>query len=76
VLAALPLVVVSIVHLVMPLVILPRLDHAFLAESRWGSTSIATVGGVRSVIVALAAGMLTIVIVGWRRLPAFTGRWR
>jgi len=33
--AILPLVVVIVVNLLMPLVILPRLDLSFLAEERW-----------------------------------------
>ena len=48
--AALPLVVVIGVNLVMSLVVLPRLDVSFLAEERWGATSLSAVGGVWSVV--------------------------
>src|SRR3954468_10082730 len=41
--AALPLVVVIGVNLGMSLVILPHLDFAFLAEERWGATSLGAV---------------------------------
>src|ERR1700742_3769470 len=41
--AALPLVVVIGVNLLMSLIVLPRLDFAFLAEERWGSTSLGAV---------------------------------
>src|SRR5262245_597594 len=44
-----PLATVLLVNLLMTLVVLPRLDTAFLAEPRWGSTSLAAVGGVWSV---------------------------
>ena len=44
--AAAPLIVVVGVNLVMSFVILPRLDVRFLAEPRWGETSLAAVGGV------------------------------
>ena len=67
--AVLPLVVVVIVNLLMSLVILPRLDFSFLAEARWGATSLSAVAGVWSVVVALAAAILTLVLVNWRRLP-------
>ena len=67
--AVLPLVVVVIVNLLMSLVILPRLDFSFLAEARWGATSLPAVAGVWSVVVALAAAILTLVLVNWRRLP-------
>jgi H+/gluconate symporter-like permease len=70
VLAALPLVSVVGVNLVMSLFVLPRLDVSFLAEQRWGSTSLAAVGGVWAVVVALAAAIVTLICVNYRRLPA------
>ena len=69
-LAVLPLIVVVSVNLLMSLVILPRLDFSFLAEERWGATSLSAVGGVWAVAVALAAATATLVIVNYRRLPA------
>jgi len=68
--AILPLLVVVGVNLLMSLLILPRLDFSFLAEARWGSTSLAGVAGVWSVAVALAAASVTLIIFNWRRLPA------
>ena len=49
--AALPLIMVVAVNLTMSLVVLPRLDFLFLAEERWGSTSITAVAGAWSVVV-------------------------
>lgn len=69
-LAALPLAVVVAVNLLMSFVVLPRMDTAFLAEPRWGATSLSAVGGVWSVAVALAAAIITLLIVTGRRLPA------
>jgi H+/gluconate symporter-like permease len=68
-LALLPLAVVIVVNFAMSLLILPRLDFAFLEEEAWGGTSIRALGGVWSVVLALAAGCLTIVIINWKRLP-------
>ena len=68
-LAALPLVVVVGVNLVMSIFVLPRLDVSYLAEERWGPTSLAAVGGVWSVVVALAAAVVTLIAVNFRRLP-------
>ncbi len=68
-LGVLPLVVVVAVNLLMSLVILPRLDLSYLAEKRWGATSLAAVGGVWAVAVALAAATLTAIAINWRRLP-------
>ena len=68
-LAALPLLVVVGVNLVMSIFVLPRLDVSYLAEERWGPTSLAAVGGVWSVVVALAAAIVMLVAVNFRRLP-------
>jgi H+/gluconate symporter-like permease len=58
--ALLPLIVVIVVNLLMSLVLLPRMDTTFLAEPRWGGTTIAGVGGVWSVIVALSMGIIVL----------------
>ena len=68
--AALPLVVVILVNLTMSLFILRRLDFSFLAEERWGGTSISAVAGVWSVVVALAAAIATVIVFNRGRLPA------
>ncbi|MGZ3290992.1 MAG: GntP family permease, partial [Xanthobacteraceae bacterium] len=70
VLAALPLVVVIVVNLAMSLFILPALDTRFLAEARWGETSLAAVGGVWAVITALACAIVAVLVASFRRLPA------
>jgi H+/gluconate symporter-like permease len=67
-LATLPLIVVVGVNLAMSIFVLPRLDVSYLAEERWGPTSLAAVGGVWSVVVALAAAIVTLVAVNFRRL--------
>jgi H+/gluconate symporter-like permease len=69
-LAALPLVVVVLVNLSMSLFILPRLDFSFLAEARWGGSSISAVAGVWSVLVALAAAIAAVIVLNRSRLPA------
>ncbi len=69
-LAALPLVVVVVVNVTMSLVVLPRLDVSFLAEERFGATSLSAVGGVWSVVTALLAATLAVVAVNWRRFLA------
>jgi H+/gluconate symporter-like permease len=68
--AALPLAIVVSVNLLMSLFVLPRLDFSFLGEDRWGATSLSAVLGVWSVAVALAAAILTLVLVNRRRLPS------
>lgn len=68
-LAALPLAVVIVMNFLMSLVVLPRLDFSFLAEEAWGGTTFRALAGIWSVVLALAAGCLTVVIANWRRLP-------
>lgn len=70
VVALLPLVVVVVVNLLMALVVLPRMDTDYLADVRFGSISLANVGGVWAVLVALAAAMAVLVALNWKRLPA------
>src|SRR5271168_4553671 len=67
--SALPLVVVVVVNLIMSFGVLPRIDTAYLAEPAWGGTSIAAVGGVWSVIVALTAAIVALLLTNGRRLP-------
>ncbi|MBV9115193.1 MAG: GntP family permease [Hyphomicrobiales bacterium] len=71
--ATIPLVVVIGVNLLTSLLILPRLDFSFLAQERWGSTSLAGVAGVWSVAIALAAATATLVVLHRARLPDLRG---
>ena len=68
--AFLPLIVVILVNLAISLVVLPRLDTSYLAEARWGETSLAAVGGVWAVVVALFTAILTLIALNFRRLPS------
>ena len=68
--AVLPLVVVMAVNLTMSLLVLPRLDTDDLAQPRWGETSLASVGGVWSVIVALAAAIIVLFAFNRARLAS------
>jgi H+/gluconate symporter-like permease len=56
-------------NLLMVMVLLPRLDTSFLAEERWGATSLSAVGGVWAVAVALATAVLILILTNLRRLP-------
>ena len=67
--AALPLVVVISVNLAMSIFILPWLDTSYLAEERWGGTSLTAVGGVWAVVTALACAILTVLALNYHRLP-------
>jgi len=68
-LAALPLVAVVVVNFCMAMLVLPWLDFSFLSEERWGATSLSAVAGVWSVVVALAAATVLLIVLNWERLP-------
>ena len=68
-LAALPLVIVVGVNLLMSLLVLPRLDASYLADSAWGSASLSAVAGVWAVVTALATAIVTLIAINYRRLP-------
>lgn len=68
--AAAPIIVVVLVNLLMSFVILPRMDADFLAEPAWGETTLSAVAGVWAVATALAAGIVTLLVVSGRRIPA------
>lgn len=65
-----PLVVVVATNFVMNMLVFPRIDASYLAEPRWGSTSLAAVAGVWGVCVALALGIVVLVALNWQRLRA------
>lgn len=69
-LAALPLVVVLVVNLLMSFVVLPRMDAGFLAEPRWGGVTLSSVAGVWAVATALAAAIVTLLVLNGHRIPA------
>src|SRR5262249_58133839 len=68
--AFLPLTVVILVNLAMSLFVLPALDTSFLAEERWGATSLSAVGGVWAVVVALATAIAVVIALNYRRVPS------
>jgi H+/gluconate symporter-like permease len=68
--AVLPLAVVMGVNLTMSLLVLPNMDTGFLAEPEWGGTSLAGVGGVWSVIVALSAAIVVLYAFNRSRLKS------
>src|SRR5262249_62141177 len=51
------------------LAIFTRCDVSFLAKEEFGATSLAAVGGVWSVVSALMAAIVVVLVVNWRRLP-------
>ena len=63
-----PLVVVIATNFVMNVVVFPRMDAAYLEEPRWGPTSLSAVAGVWGVSVALALGIVVLVVLNRGRL--------
>jgi H+/gluconate symporter-like permease len=66
--AAAPLGLVLALNLIFTFAVIPRMDTSFLAEARFGSTDIAALRGLWSVIAALTLATLALVALNWRRL--------
>jgi H+/gluconate symporter-like permease len=71
-----PLVAVVAMNFVMNVEVLPRIDASYLAEPRWGGTSLSAVAGVWGVCVALAVGIAVLVAFNWRRFGTRQGALR
>ncbi|MFZ4285723.1 GntP family permease [Variovorax sp. HJSM1_2] len=68
--AVLPLLIVVAVNLLMSFAVLPHIDADYLAEPRWGGASLAGLGGVWAVIVALLAAIVCVLALNHQRLAA------
>ena len=68
-LAFMPIFVVIVVNFLMSFVILPQADVSFLSKAQWGPTSLAEVGGVWSVVTALASAIVVVILLNFNRLP-------
>jgi H+/gluconate symporter-like permease len=67
-LAAAPILIVLVVNLAMSVFVLPRMNTSFLAEPRFGPTSLSAVSGVWSVVTALAVASLFLALALRKRL--------
>lgn len=63
-----PLVLVIALNFVLVTFVIPGWDTSFLANPQFGSTSIAEVGGLWSIIIALTASILVLLLLNYRRI--------
>ncbi|MDO5499421.1 MAG: GntP family permease, partial [Propionibacteriaceae bacterium] len=70
VLAYLPIVLVIAINFVLVRLIFPRLDFDYLAQEAYGSTDIATVGGIWAIIVALVVAIIVLISTCWKYLES------
>jgi H+/gluconate symporter-like permease len=64
-----PILIVLVANLLMSLFVLPRVLTGFLAEPRFGETSLSAVSGAWSVVTALALASLILAVIHHKRLP-------
>ena len=64
-----PILIVLAVNLIMSLFVLPRIYTGFLAEPRFGETTLSAVSGAWSVVTALAIASLILGMIHYKRLP-------
>jgi H+/gluconate symporter-like permease len=67
-LALLPILVVIVSNFVFIEFIVPRMDTSYLAEPRFGATTIESVRGVWAVIFGLTLSILLLIVTNWSRL--------
>lgn len=65
-----PLLLVVGGNFVMNVLVLPRIDADYLAEARWGGTSLEAVRGVWGVSIALAVGIVAVIVLNRSRFVA------
>jgi H+/gluconate symporter-like permease len=68
IIALLPIVLVIVTNFAFTAFVIPAMNTGFLAEPRFGATSIEAVRGVWSVIVALFVAILVLIATNWSRL--------
>ena len=68
VLAFLPIIIVIVLNFAFVTLVVPRMDTSYLAEPRFGETTIESVRGVWAVIVSLFFAILFLIASNWRRL--------
>lgn len=68
--AVAPLLLVVGGNFVMNVLVLPRIDAAYLAEARWGGTSLEAVRGVWGVSIALAIAIVAVIVLNRSRFVA------
>ncbi len=67
-LAVLPVIVVIVANFAFVEILVPMMDTTFLAEPRFGATTIESVRGVWAVIFALFVAIVLLILGNWRRL--------
>lgn len=66
-LALLPIVLVILGNFVFTKYLIPTLDHSYLAQQKFGSTTLGAVLGIWSIICALGLACLVMIAANWRR---------
>lgn len=69
-LALAPVVIVVAVNFAFVELVVPKMDTSYLAEPRFGPTTIESVRGVWAIIVALFAAILFLIACNWHRLAS------
>jgi len=72
-LALLPIVLVILSNFVFTKYLIPALDHSYLSEAKYGSTSLGAVLGIWSIIAALVLACLVLVAAHWQRWSDLKG---
>ena len=65
-----PVIVVIVLNYVFSTIVIPALDTSYLAEARYGATTVDSVRGVWAIICSLTIACLMLLAMTWKRLAA------
>jgi H+/gluconate symporter-like permease len=65
-LALVPIILVIVLNFVFTKLVLPSMDHGYLAEERFGATDLKAVLGIWSIICALVLAIVALIIIHWK----------
>ena len=70
--AILPVILVIALNALFTYVIIPRMNAAYLADPRYGETTLQSVAGIWAIIVALVASIVLAIALNWHRFTNLT----
>ncbi len=66
-LAIAPVVLVIALNAAFTYLVFPNMDASYLAEDKYGATSLKSVSGIWAIIVALVSSILLVIVTNWKR---------
>lgn len=62
-----PVVTVIVLNAVFTYLVIPRMDASYLADAKYGATTLSSVAGIWAIIVSLTVSIVMVLALNWRR---------